>query len=118
MKSTKPRDKQLGKLELNEALRRRRLDQALNIKLFALAAGISYSLARDLFRQPGFPAVCGVVFWSDFVEWRHMRTGLTALKESASRAATCPDDRPQPQSLSSFLKDLPPKAARILAELD
>jgi|ERR1043165_1419619 hypothetical protein len=115
MKSTKPRDKQLGKLELNEALRRRRLDQALNIKLFALAAGISYSLARDLFRQPGFPAVCGVVFWSDFVEWRHARTGLTALKESASRTAR-PDDRPQPQTHSSLLKDLPPKAARILAE--
>lgn len=117
MKRTKPRDKQLGKLELSEALRRRRLDQALNIKLFALAAGISYSLARDLFRQPGFPAVCGVVFWSDFVEWRHARTGLTALKESASRTAR-PDDRPQPQSLSFFLKDLPPKAARILAECD
>src|SRR5438093_9714460 len=107
MKSTKPRDKQLGKLELNEALRRRRLDQALNIKLFALAAGISYSTARDLFRQPSFPAVCGVVFWSDFVEWRHSRTGLTLLKESASRIAR-PDDRSQSQSHSFFLKDLPP----------
>src|ERR1043165_5742730 len=101
MKSTKPRDKQLGKLELNEALRRRRLDQALNIKLFAIAAGMSYSTARDLFRQPGFPAVCGVVFWSDFVEWRHARTGLTALKESASGNAARQDDGPQPQPRSS-----------------
>src|SRR5437899_1632164 len=103
MKTSEHRDKQLRQLELNEVLKRRRLDHALNIKLFALAAGISYSTARHLFHQPGFPAFCGVVFWNDFVEWRHARTGLTAFKESASRTAL-PAPQLQSPSLASLLK--------------
>src|SRR5207249_6165329 len=45
-------------------------DQALNIKEFAVLAGVSYSVAREWFHLPGFPALLGKVFWGDFVLWR------------------------------------------------
>lgn len=90
-------------------LEKRRLDQALNAKEFAVLAGISYSTSREWFRAPGFPVVRGVVFWGDFVEWRRGQNGLS-LK---------PDNQPtppRPAELSLKTVGLPPRAARILAE--
>ena len=61
-------DLQLQSVRLEAVLEKRRLDQALNAKGFAVLAGISYSTAREWFRLPGFPVLRGVVFWGDFVE--------------------------------------------------
>ena len=61
-------DLQLQSVRLEAVLEKRRLDQALNAKEFAVLAGISYSTAREWFRLPGFPVLRGVVFWGDFVE--------------------------------------------------
>ncbi len=111
MKTAKQRDKQLRTLELKEAMERRRLDQALNMKQFALAAGISYSAAQYWFRQQGFPTCCRVVFWSDFVEWRRCRAGLTDLKNPPR-----PEPPPPPppyQTRAEWLQSLPPRARRI-----
>ena len=63
-------DKQLRGIRLKDVLEKRRLDQALNAKEFAVLAGISYSTARAWFHLPGFPVFRGVVFWQDFVRWR------------------------------------------------
>ena len=63
-----PQDKQLRSIKLKDVLEKRRLDQALNAKEFAVAAGISYSTAREWFRLPGFPVFRGVIFWQDFVQ--------------------------------------------------
>ena len=52
-------NKQLSGLNLQEVLEKRRLDQALNAKDFAVLAGISYSTAREWFRLPGFPVLRG-----------------------------------------------------------
>ena len=68
------------------AMAKRRLDQALNTKEFAVLAGVSYSCARTWFRQPGFPAISGVVFWPDFVQWRNAKTGLQNVNEVVSRS--------------------------------
>ena len=65
-----PQEKQLRSIKLKHVLEKRRLDQALNAKEFAVAAGISYSTAREWFRLPGFPVFRGVIFWWDFVKWR------------------------------------------------
>jgi hypothetical protein len=59
-------------------LEKRRLDQALNAKEFAVCAGVSYSTARSWFHLPGFPAFRGVIFWQDFVQWRTGQTGRPA----------------------------------------
>jgi hypothetical protein len=59
-------DKQLRGIRLKDVLEKRRLDQALNAKEFAVLAGISYSIARAWFHLPGFPVFRGVVFWQDF----------------------------------------------------
>src|ERR1700730_7280901 len=76
---TGPRhDKQLQGISLESVLEKRRLDQALNAKEFAVCAGVSYSTARGWFRLPGFPAFCGVVFWQDFVQWRTKQNGVNA----------------------------------------
>lgn len=71
-----PQDKQLVGINLADVLNRRRLDQALNAKEFAVLAGVSYSTARAWFRLPGFPALNGLVFWSDFVRWRQEKVGV------------------------------------------
>jgi hypothetical protein len=113
MKTTNHRDKQLWNLELKDVMERRRLDQALNMKQFALAAGISYSAASQWFRQPGFPTFCGVVFWSDFVEWRRSRAGLSDLKNPPRPE---PPQQAHPQSRAEWLRSLPPKARRIMEE--
>jgi hypothetical protein len=98
------RDKQLQGIALESVLEKRRLDQALNAKEFAVCAGISYSTARSWFRLPGFPCFRGVVFWQDFVAWR---TG------GGARAP----HHAQPQvSDNSGLAKLPERAARLLRE--
>jgi len=82
--TAKSRDKQLAGVSLELVLEKRRLDQALNAKEFAVCAGVSYSTARDWFRLPGFPVFHGVIFWQDFVAWRAAR--------NACPVATRPND--------------------------
>ncbi len=103
------RDIQLQSVKLDDVLEKRRLDQALNAKEFAVLAGISYSTAREWFRAPGFPVVRSVVFWADFVEWRRTENGLSAGK---------PEPRPKSPSpvAPTTTVGWPAKAARILAE--
>src|ERR1700675_3543167 len=98
-------DKQLRGISLESVLEKRRLDQALNAKEFAVCAGVSYSTARCWFHLPGFPAFRGVVFWQDFVQWRANHNGLgnTSL--------------PQPPEDTAFVtSNLPPRAAQILLD--
>jgi hypothetical protein len=71
-----PKDKQLLGIRLEDVLEKRRLDQALNAKEFAVLAGVAYSVARTWFRLPGFPVFRGIVFWQDFVAWRTGRSNL------------------------------------------
>ena len=80
-------DKQLSNIQLDQVIEKRRLDQALNAKEFAVLAGVSYSAARAWFKQPGFPAFNGVVFWQDFVQWRNAKTGLGNANNFESQSA-------------------------------
>lgn len=99
------KDKQLN-VDLKLVMEKRRLDQALSIKEFAVAAGVSYSVAREWFHKPGFPSFHGVVFWSDFVEWRKEFVGLGMNKIPDANVAS---------TLKSKIK-FTGKAAQILAE--
>ncbi len=106
-----PKDKQLNGTSLTNVLRKRTLDQALNAKEFAVAAGISYSAARQWFRLPGFPLLNGVVFWTDFVRWRRTQAGPNRPGE----------DGPQTKALEQLPVSIPPnqlpaRAAKILSE--
>jgi len=98
-------DKQLQGIALEAVMEKRRLDQALNAKEFAVCAGVSYSMARSWFHLPGFPVFHGVIFWQDFVQWR------TTHNE---RPGT-PESRSQHNDLHTA-GGLPPRAARILLE--
>jgi hypothetical protein len=77
-------------------------------------AGISYSTARAWFGLPGFPAFRGVVFWSDFVQWRHAETGLRGSHAQGWRQSE-PNNPKGAMNLEGKAK-LPPRAADILAE--
>jgi hypothetical protein len=100
-------DKQLQGIALESVLEKRRLDQALNAKEFAVCAGVSYSTARSWFHLSGFPAFRGVIFWQDFVQWRTNQNGLGHQPESLPHR-----NGVQTAAVSS----LPPRAARILIE--
>ena len=106
------RDKQLRGVKLGDVLQRRRLDQALNTKEFAVLAGISYSTAREWFRVPGFPVINGVIFWDDFVEWRRTQIGLRGTNESTTLNGKLNNG----ESVSKTEIQFHPRAARILSE--
>jgi hypothetical protein len=74
--ATHRQDKQLQGIALDSVMEKRRLDQALNAKEFAVCAGVSYSTARNWFHLSGFPVFHGVIFWQDFVHWRTDQAGL------------------------------------------
>src|SRR5271156_5609508 len=100
-------DKQLQRITLEFVLEKRRLDQALNAKEFAVCAGVSYSTAREWFHSPGFPAFRGVIFWQDFVQWRTNQNGF----------ASQPEKLPHNNGVSTATASkLPPRAAQILIE--
>lgn len=96
-------DKQLQGITLEAVMEKRRLDQALNAKEFAVCAGVSYSTARSWFHLPGFPVFHGVVFWQDFVQWRAAQCGIRTPPEDSS------DD-----DAAEGMSGLPPRAASIL----
>lgn len=105
------RDKQLLNVDLDQVIEKRRLDQALNTKAFAVLTGISYSAARAWFRQPGFPTFSGVVFWQDFVQWRSAKAGLHKTSESSPRVVESPC-----VAASNPVPRFTGRAAQILAE--
>src|SRR5271167_2276398 len=100
MHSLQSQDKQLQGIALESVLEKRRLDQALNAKEFAVCAGVSYSTARSWFHLPGFPVFHGVTFWQDFVQWRSHQHGLANESEQLTQSNT-----------SQTLTGLPPRAA-------
>jgi len=103
--SAQSQDKQLQGITLESVLEKRRLDQALNAKEFAICAGVSYSTARSWFHLHGFPAFRGVIFWDDFVRWRGDHTGL--------KSPSCPEPNSDSSSNTSYL---PPRAAGVLLD--
>ena len=103
--SDKSQDKQLRGISLESTLEKRRLDQALNAKEFAVCAGVSYSTARCWFHLVDFPVFHGLIFWDDFVQWRRNHNGLVTPSASTPQG-----------SHADLGSDLPPRAARILQE--
>src|SRR5271155_2498484 len=101
--SAQKQDKQLQGITLESVMEKRRLDQALNAKEFAVCAGVSYSTARSWIHLPGFPAFRGVIFWQDFVQWRadQYGSGNHSLPQGNGDAAVA-------------ASNLPPRAAQLL----
>jgi hypothetical protein len=105
--SAQRQDKQLQGITLESVMEKRRLDQALNAKEFAVCAGISYSTARSWFHLSGFPVFHGVIFWQDFVQWRTNQNGH----------ANQPEDLPHHNGVAVVPASvLPPRAAQILRD--
>ena len=109
-------DKQLNGITIQAVRQKRDLDQALNIKEFAVLAGISYSVAREWFRLPGFPSVLGKVFWGDFVLWRRARNTIKATQDSNSLAVRVPDQFGLSPSAKRSTQNWPARASKILAD--
>jgi hypothetical protein len=105
------RDKQLSNINLETVLQKQKLGQAVNAKEFAVLAGVSYSTARQWFHAKGFPALKGLVFWPDFITWRHRQTGIETVAGYSQDSKTS----------SSLLKDmpsqLPEKAQKLLSQV-
>lgn len=104
------RDKQLRGIRLADVVKKRQLDQALNVKEFAVLAGLSYSVAREWFSTKGFPRVHGVVFWQDFVQWRNQQNGNRLASQIMPVAPAASESKGQ------NLAGLPARASQILKE--
>lgn len=103
-------DKQLRRIDISVVRMKRDADQALNIKEFAVLAGVSYSVAREWVHLPGFPALLGKVFWRDFVEWRKAQNGRSGLlKDSSTQSAPITSSEIKRSTIG-----LPARAAAIL----
>jgi hypothetical protein len=107
-------DKQLKGIKLQDVRMKRDADQALNMKEFAVLAGVSYSVAREWFHAPGFPAVLGKVFWTDFVFWRRSQNRSKSLP-SSNGSKNGEADYELPAHKTS--RQWPARAANILAEV-
>ena len=107
-------DKQLKGIKLQDIRMKRDADQALNIKEFAVLAGVSYSVAREWFHIPGFPALLGKVFWADFVLWRRSQNRPKSLPSSSSSENGEARYKLTPYKTS---RQWPARAANILAEV-
>ena len=107
-------DKQLKGIKLQTVRMKRDADQALNIKEFAVLAGVSYSIAREWFHLPGFPALLGKVFWADFVLCRRSQNRPKSLPScNASKNAEA-EYKLTPHNTS---RQWPARAANIVAEV-
>jgi hypothetical protein len=106
-------DKQLRGIKLADVLEKRRLDQALNVKEFAVLAGISYSIAREWFQIKGFPRVQGVVFWKDFVKWRNLQNAGKNLPQNFQQPVASNNLTELKRPATAGLL---PRAAQILLE--
>jgi hypothetical protein len=102
------RDKQSSGIKYAAVLKKSRRDQALNMKEFAVRAGISYSIAREWFQLRGFPRVQSFVFWQDFVEWRKDQNREQVSPSVSSVGLTGVKARPI---------QWPPRAAQILCDV-
>ena len=111
---SKTTDKQLEKIEIVQLAKKRELDQAFNMKEFAVLADISYSMTRYWFRLPGFPGINGLVFWPDFIVWRQSHSGLTRYLEKARQEAAKPLFDPEDRSHSR--PKFTGRLAKIMAE--
>jgi len=103
-------DKQLSAIKLKTVLKKQRLGQALNVKEFAVLAGISYSTARDWFRAKGFPVFNSKVFWQDFVTWRRRQIGIEISTNNSNEVKNPPPPPGNPTS------QLPDKALKLLTQ--
>ena len=103
-------DKQLRGIKIADLLEKRRLDQALNVKEFAVLSGLSYSVAREWFQMKAFPRVQGVVFWQDFIQWRNQQTGNKSFPHNSPQSAVSSETK------RSNSAGLPPRAVQILSE--
>ena len=92
--------------------------KALSLREFAQAGGISYSLAIALSKEPGFPIFHGKIWWEDFVMWRRQAIQYSPhhykLEDHPPDAGRTADESVPKSDLQA---SLPPRAARLLAEV-
>jgi hypothetical protein len=92
--------------------------KALNLREFAQAGGISYSLAIAFSKEPGFPIFRGKIWWEDFVMWRRQAIQYSphhyTLEDHPPDAGRTADE---PIPKNDLQASLPPRAARLLAEV-
>lgn len=73
---TSTKDKQLLKVDAEEAKQIAAEGGALNLRQLAVVANYSYESIRIIARQPGFPILAGKVTLDDYKLWRQRRLGL------------------------------------------
>ena len=97
---------------------KRSQDKALSLREFAQAGGISYSLAITLAKEAGFPIFHGKIWWEDFVMWRRQAIQHTR-HHSMPEDHRLDDGHTEGESIpkSDLQASLPPRAARLLAEV-
>lgn len=94
-------------------------EKALSLRTFMKMTGTGYSVAKKMWDSPGFPAIAGKIFWSDFVIWRRRRMEAMELSQNLQTPPNPPLDAGHTACGSTRMNDsraaLPPRAERLLA---
>ena len=116
-------DKQLANIDARAVQAKIKYGQGLTAKEFAVATGMSYPVARGLFKDEAFPAfrragATPLVFWPDWEAYRRRQTGSVRRPHKAAgpqtpRAGT-PDAPPPRHGLPAGAR---PRVARVLASV-
>lgn len=80
-------EKQLASVNVEEARRKWAANEPVNLREFAVAQGIGYSLARSISQKPGFPFFGLLVYREDFTLWRQSQLGLVPAVASSPMPA-------------------------------
>jgi len=92
----------------NEALKKRGLNQALNMRELSAAYSISYGKVRRMAFEHGFPMSHGIVFPTDFEKWM--------AKARRPRACASPQQSAAGTVRARGLRSGSPAALRRIAE--
>ncbi len=49
------------------------IEKPLSMRAFMKASGLTYPRVHALWKNPSFPLVEGLIYWSDFVWWRRRK---------------------------------------------
>lgn len=113
------KDGRLKHLDYDEISIKATQGRGLKLNELSLLTGFGYDEVVRISKEPGFPLFLGKVIWQDFNLWRQLRLGLILPPNTYANPQPLDADKPGEQVQTNDLPGaLPPKAARLLSQVE